>query len=54
MTAFKVLYLLAMIAVVVGVDFLFLRHLFWGLRLAVNVGIVAVFVVGYFLLINRL
>jgi hypothetical protein len=37
-----VLYLLAMIAVVVGVDVLFFRHRFWE-RLMVNVGIVLVF-----------
>jgi predicted cobalt transporter CbtA len=34
-----VLYVLAMVAVVVGVDILFFRHQFW-LRLIVNVGIV--------------
>lgn len=37
-----VLYVLALVAVVVGVDVLFLRDHFWW-RLAVNVGIVAVF-----------
>jgi hypothetical protein len=37
-----VLYLLALVAVVVSVDVLFLRHQFWP-RLAVNVGIVLVF-----------
>jgi type IV secretory pathway VirB2 component (pilin) len=37
-----VLYVLAMVAVVVGVDVLFFRHQFW-LRLTVNVGIVLVF-----------
>ena len=36
------LYVLAMIAVVVGVDILFFRHHFWE-RLVVNVGIVLVF-----------
>ncbi|HTX49423.1 MAG TPA: hypothetical protein VME40_08540 [Caulobacteraceae bacterium] len=36
------LYLLAMIAVIVGVDVAFFRHQFWP-RLAVNVGIVLVF-----------
>ena len=35
-------YVLAMVAVVVGVDVLFFRHYFWE-RLAVNVGIVLVF-----------
>ena len=37
-----VLYVLAMVAVIVGVDILFLRHLFWP-RLIVNVGIVLLF-----------
>lgn len=37
-----VLYVLAMVAVVVGVDVLFFRHRFWE-RLMVNVGIVLVF-----------
>jgi hypothetical protein len=36
------LYVLALVAVVVGVDVLFFRHHFWP-RLAVNVGIVLVF-----------
>jgi hypothetical protein len=37
-----VLYVLALIAVVVGVDVLFFKHHFWE-RLIVNVGIVLVF-----------
>jgi predicted cobalt transporter CbtA len=37
-----VLYVLAMVAVVVGVDILFFRHQFWA-RLVSNVGIVLVF-----------
>ncbi len=37
-----VLYVLALVAVVVGVDVLFFRHHFWP-RLMVNVGIVLVF-----------
>lgn len=41
-SASVVLYVLAMVAVVVGVDVLFFRHHFW-LRLIVNVGIVLVF-----------
>ena len=41
------LYVVAMVAVVVAVDVLFFRH-HVGARLAVNVGIVAVFVAGYF------
>lgn len=36
------LYVLALVAVVVSVDVLFLRHQFWE-RLIVNVGIVLVF-----------
>ncbi|MEU3496513.1 hypothetical protein [Kitasatospora cineracea] len=41
-----VLYVLAMAAVVVGVDVLFFRDRFWE-RLAVNVGIVLVFLAFY-------
>ena len=37
-----VLYVLVMVAVVVGVDILFFKHQLW-LRLIVNVGIVLVF-----------
>jgi hypothetical protein len=37
-----VLYVVALVAVVVGVDVLFFRHQFWA-RLIVNVGIVLVF-----------
>jgi predicted cobalt transporter CbtA len=40
--ALIVLYVLAMVAVIVGVDILFFRHQFWA-RLLVNVGIVLVF-----------
>jgi len=40
--AASVLYVLAMIAVIVGADVLFFRHQFWP-RLAANVGIVLVF-----------
>ncbi len=42
-----VLYVLALVAVVVGVDVLLFRHLFWE-RLLVNVGIVLVFAAFYF------
>jgi hypothetical protein len=48
--AAAVLYVLAMIAVVVGVDVLLFRNQFWA-RLIVNVGIVLVF--GAFYLIAR-
>ena len=41
------LYVLAMVAIVVGADILFLRHNFWA-RLIINVGIVVVFVAFYF------
>ncbi|WP_162870250.1 hypothetical protein [Kitasatospora cineracea] len=41
-----VLYVLAMAAVVVGVDVLFFRDRFWE-RLAVNVGIVLMFLAFY-------
>jgi hypothetical protein len=47
-----VLYVLAMIAVVVGVDVLFFRHQFWE-RLIVNVGIVLVFVAFYWRFMKR-
>jgi hypothetical protein len=40
--AVVVLYVLVLVAVVVGVDVLFFRHHFWE-RLMVNVGIVLVF-----------
>jgi hypothetical protein len=45
--AVSALYLVAMAGVVVGVDVLFFRGHFWE-RLAVNVGIVVVFVAFYF------
>jgi hypothetical protein len=40
------IYVAAMVAVIVGVDFVFFRNRFWE-RLAVNVGIVLVFVAFY-------
>jgi cytochrome c oxidase subunit IV len=46
------LYVLVMVAVVVGVDVLFFRHRFWE-RLAVNVGIVLVFAAFYFRFLKR-
>jgi hypothetical protein len=46
------LYVLAMVAVVVGVDVLFLRHHFWW-RLIVNVGIVLVFAAFYWWFLKR-
>jgi hypothetical protein len=41
-----VLYVLAMVGIVVGVDVLFLRHQFWW-RLITNVAIVLVFLAFY-------
>jgi hypothetical protein len=48
-----VLYVLAMVAIVVVVDVLFLKHHAWE-RLLVNVGIVLVFGAVYFLFLKRL
>ena len=45
-------YLVVMVAIVVGVDVLFLRNQFWP-RLASNIAIVAVFVAGYALFLRR-
>ena len=47
-----VLYVLAMVGVVVGVDVLFLRHHLW-VRLIVNIAIVAVFAAFYFRFLKR-
>lgn len=44
--AVVVLYVLALVAVVIGVDLLLFRHQFWE-RLMVNVGIVLVFAAFY-------
>ena len=46
------LYVVAMIAVIVGMDFLFLRDRFW-LRLAANIGVVFVFAAFYLLFFRR-
>jgi hypothetical protein len=48
----NVLYVVAMAAVIVGVDFAFFRNRFWE-RLAVNVGIVLMFVAFYFRFLRR-
>ena len=40
------LYVVAMVAVIVGVDFVLFRHRFWE-RLIVNIGIVLVFAALY-------
>jgi lipopolysaccharide export LptBFGC system permease protein LptF len=47
-----VLYVVAMAAVIVGVDFVFFRNRFWE-RLAVNIGIVLVFVAFYLRFLGR-
>ncbi len=47
-----VLYVAAMAAVIVGVDFGFFRDRFWE-RLAANIGIVLVFAAFYFRFIRR-
>ena len=47
-----VLYVVALVTVVVGVDVLFFRHRF-GERLIVNVGIVLVFAAFYFRFLKR-
>jgi len=47
-----VLYVIALIVVVVGVDVLFLRHHFLA-RLLVNIGIVVVFGAVYFWFVKR-
>ena len=47
-----VFYVLAMVAVVVGVDVLFFRNQFWE-RLIVNVGIVLVFAAFYLRFLKR-
>jgi hypothetical protein len=47
-----VLYVLALVAVVVGVDVLFFRNRFWE-RLMVNAGIVLVFAAFYLTFLKR-
>jgi preprotein translocase subunit SecE len=46
------LYVVTMVALIVGVDFLFLRDRFWW-RLATNIGIVFVFAAFYLLYLRR-
>ena len=46
------LYVIAMVAVIVGVDVLFFRNHFWE-RLLVNVGIVMVFAAFYLSFLKR-
>ena len=47
-----VLYVVAMVAAIVGVDLAFLRHQFWA-RLIVNIGIVLVFAAFYLRFLGR-
>jgi len=47
-----VLYVVAMVAVIVGVDFMFFKHRFWE-RLMVNIGIVLVFAAFYLRFLRR-
>jgi preprotein translocase subunit SecE len=47
-----VLYVVAMAAVIVGMDFLFFRNRFWE-RLMVNIGIVLVFAAFYLRFVRR-
>ena len=47
-----VLYVVAMAALVVALDFVFFRHRFWE-RLMVNIGIVLVFVAFYLRFFRR-
>jgi hypothetical protein len=47
-----VLYVVAMAAIIVGVDFAFFRNRFWE-RLTVNIGIVLVFAAFYWIFLRR-
>ncbi len=47
-----VLYVVAMVAVIVGVDFVFFRNRFWE-RLMVNIGLVLVFAAFYLRFLRR-
>ena len=49
---YPVLYVLLMVALIVGVDLLFLRGESW-LRLVVNIGVVSVFLVFYLLVLRN-
>ena len=51
-TTILVLYVLVMVAVVVGVDVLFFRNRFWE-RMLVNVGVVLVFGAFYLRFLKR-
>jgi hypothetical protein len=47
------IFIVLMVAVIIGVDILFFRNLFWE-RLAVNVGIVLIFIAFYFRFLKHL
>jgi hypothetical protein len=47
-----VLYVVAMAAIIVGLDIVFFRHRFWE-RLAANVGIVLLFLAFYMRFLRR-
>lgn len=47
-----VLYVVAMAAIIVGVDFMFFRNRFWE-RLMVNIGVVLVFAAFYSTFLRR-
>ncbi len=51
-TAASTLFVIAMVAVIVGLDVLVFRHHVWE-RLAANVGVVLVFVAFYFRFVRR-
>jgi hypothetical protein len=51
-TVGRVLYVAAMIAVIVGVDVVFFRNLFWQ-RLIANIGIVLLFLAFYLKVLAR-
>jgi hypothetical protein len=46
------LYVVAMAAIIIGVDYVFFRNRFWE-RLIVNIGIVLVFAAFYFRFLRR-
>ena len=48
----RIIYAVAMVAVIVGVDLVFFRNRFWE-RLMANIGIVLVFAAFYFRFFNR-
>jgi hypothetical protein len=48
----SLLYIIVMVAVVVAVDWRFLRQYFWG-RLAVNAGIILVFLAIYWVFVHQ-